>query len=45
MNGHQSMVELLLDRGVDIDQKDDNYGEFILSISLCIHFIINLPFH
>ena len=38
-NGHQSMVELLLDRGADIDQKDDKYGEFILFISLCIHIL------
>ena len=40
--GHQSVVELLLDRGANIDQ-EDKYGEFILSISLCIHFMINLP--
>ena len=30
-NGHQPVVELLLDRGSDIDQKDKD-GEFILSI-------------
>ena len=35
-NGHQPVVELLLDRGADIDQKD-KYGEFILFIHLCIH--------
>ncbi len=31
MRGHQLVVELLLDRGSDIDQKD-NRGEFISSI-------------
>ncbi len=44
MYDHQSVVELLLDRGANIDQKDRN-GEFILSISLCIYCTINLPFH
>ncbi len=31
MSGHQHVVELLLDRGANIDQKD-NSGEFILSL-------------
>ncbi len=49
LNGHQSVVELLLDRGSDIDQKDGFNGEFILSIFIwciiypCINHSINLP--
>ena len=31
LNGRQPVAELLLDRGANIDQKD-NIGEFILSI-------------
>ncbi len=38
-NNHKPVVELLLDRGANIDQKD-NKGEFILSIC----HTINLPF-
>ena len=38
--GHQPVVELLLDRGANIDQKDNN-GGFILFIHLCINLIIN----
>ncbi len=34
-NGHQSVVELILDRGANIDQKN-NYGEFILSIHIYV---------
>ncbi len=37
--GHMSMVELLLDRGANIDQKDRD-GEFILSSYLCIYLKI-----
>ncbi len=36
MYGHQSVVELLLDRGANIDQ-EGNDGEFISSIYLCIY--------
>ncbi len=43
-NGQQTVVELLLDRGANIDQEDRN-GEFISSIYLCINNTINLPFH
>ncbi len=42
--GLQPVVELLLDRGANIDQKD-KYGEIILSIYICIYHTINLPFH
>ncbi len=38
-NGHHPVVELLLDIGANIVQKDNN-GEFILSICLCINLII-----
>ena len=38
--GHQSVVELLLDRGANIDQEDKR-GEFILSIYLCIYLKIS----
>ena len=41
-NGHQSVAELLLDRGANIDQKDQ-FGEFILSIYLYIYHKIDLP--
>ena len=41
--GHQSVVELLLDRGANIDQKG-KYGEFILYIYLCIYRTFNLSF-
>ncbi len=41
--GHMSVVELLLDWGANINQKDDLYGKFILSIYLCIYHTINLP--
>ncbi len=44
ISGHQPVVELLLDRGANIGQKDDIPGEFILSIYLCIHHTINWPF-
>ena len=43
-SGHQSVVELLLDRGANKDQKDIS-GEFISSFFLCIYHTINLPFH
>ncbi len=42
--GHQHVVELLLDGGPNIDQKDKK-GEFIVSIYLYINNTINLPFH
>ncbi len=42
-DGHHSVVELLVDRGADIHQKD-NDGGFISSIYLCIYQTINLPF-
>ena len=42
--GHQHVVQLLLDRGSNIDQKN-NEGECILSIYLCIHHTIHLTFH
>ncbi len=43
-HGHQDVVQLLLDRGPDIDQKNDS-GEFISIIFLCIHCKISLPYH
>ena len=42
--GYQRVVQLLLDRGANIHQKE-KYGEIILSIYICIHHTINLPFH
>ena len=39
--GHQHVVQLLLDRDANINQKA-NYGEFILSIYICIYHTINL---
>ncbi len=40
LGGHQHVVQLFLDRGANIDQKD-KFGEFIFSIYLCIHHTIN----
>ncbi len=37
-NGHQPVVELLLDKGANIYQKDDD-GEFILSIYIYVFII------
>ena len=39
--GRQSVVQHLLDRGSNIVQKN-KFGEFILSIYLCIYFTIKL---
>ena len=41
--GHKSVVQLLLGRAANINQKNMG-GELFLSIYLCIHHTINLPF-